>query len=161
MSDRRARFETEQSMSPWILWPTPVLLVGLAVWLAMRDDVPQALVWVMAGSAAIAFLVMLGLGRMRVVVEGEEIRVTFPLGWPRMVIPLADLKEARGARLSWWWGWGLRWTPRGWLWRLRGLQAVALQRTSGRVFHVGVDEPKRLLDALAARGVPIGPHEGA
>ena len=56
MSDRRARFETEQSMSPWILWPTPVLLVGLAVWLAMRDDVPQALVWVMAGSAAIAFL---------------------------------------------------------------------------------------------------------
>lgn len=161
MSEPRSRFETEQSLSPWILWPTPVVLVGLGVWMGTRPDVPRAVVWVVAASAAIAFAVMLGLGRMRVVVDGREIRVTFPLGWPRTVIPLAELKEARGARLSWWWGWGLRWTPRGWLWRLRGLHAVALERTNGRVFHVGVDEPRKLLDALAARGVSIGAHDGA
>jgi hypothetical protein len=45
----------------------------------------------------------------------------------------------------------MRWTPRGWLWNVSGLEAVELHMTNGTNFLVGTNEPHRLLEALAER----------
>ena len=50
-------------------------------------------------------------------------------------------------------GWGLRLTPRGWLWNVWGLDAVEFEMTNGTRFAVGTDEPLALIAALRRGGL--------
>ena len=55
-----------------------------------------------------------------------------------------------------WWGYGIHWTPSGWLYNVAGRHAVRLEVRGGRALMIGTDEPdalKAAIDArLAARG---------
>ena len=51
-------------------------------------------------------------------------------------------------RNRWWWGFGIRWTPHGWMWNISGLDAVELTYHNGKKFRIGTDEPEALLEAL-------------
>ena len=79
-----------------------------------------------------------------------------------MLVPGVDLEEhrrsgtafAREVRNSWWYGWGLRKVPGGWMFNNAGYGAVELRLASGRVFRIGTDEPDAVLSAIeSARSV--------
>ena len=50
-----------------------------------------------------------------------------------------------------WWGWGLHWTPSGWLYNVSGRAAVRLEMKSERPVMVGSDEAELLKDAIDLR----------
>jgi hypothetical protein len=52
------------------------------------------------------------------------------------------------AKTPWYYGWGIRLTPTGWLWNVSGLARVEVQFDDGHRFRVGSDEPNRLAEAL-------------
>jgi hypothetical protein len=56
----------------------------------------------------------------------------------------------RGARNRWWYGWGIRLTPHGWLYNVWGLDAVEIRRTNGRTLRVGTDDAAPLVEAIRA-----------
>jgi len=62
---------------------------------------------------------------------------------------LAAIRTCIVVRNRWWYGWGIRWTPRGWLYNVSGLAAVELTLTDGRRLRIGIDEPERLCEAIA------------
>lgn len=66
-------------------------------------------------------------------------------------LPLKDVREVTVARTPWYWGWGIRWTPRGWLWRMNGLGTVWLRLASGREAGVGAADPERLASEIRKR----------
>ena len=101
--------------------------------------------WAMLGGVA-------GLGvlfsTLTVVVDEEELRFYFGPGFWTRRIPLDAIEAAEPVRNSVWHGWGIRYTTRGWLYNVSGLDAVELTvRGEGRL-RIGTDEPERLAQAL-------------
>jgi hypothetical protein len=156
-------------------WPNPIFLVLVfaialfAWWAFVRQIVGGVAIGAEAAEDWVVFAVfcvfglLLPLGflslQLRVVVTGDEVDVhLFPLR--RRRIPLGDIREctARIYRpLREYGGWGLRWSPRGWVYSLRGRHGVQLTLTEGHPVLIGTPYPEQLADAIrqaqAARGV--------
>jgi hypothetical protein len=105
-------------------------------------------------AAVVLVLLVAGLvfSRLTVRIEGDALHVAFGLGWPRRVLPLADISAIEATRTRWFEGWGIRSTARGWLWNVAGFDAVLLRLAGGKTLLVGTDEPQQLLAALARAG---------
>jgi hypothetical protein len=76
------------------------------------------------------------------------LHVRFGIGLIRKRIDLAKVRAFRSVRNPWYWGWGIRLYPGGWLYNVSGLDAVELALDDGTELRVGTDEPERLVDAL-------------
>lgn len=125
--------------------------VDAGVFLALWAWGADAAVVAAAGVAAALFLAIgWTFSSLRVVVDATQVRVAFGAGWPHTSIPLADVVAAAPARNRWWWGFGIRYTPSGWMWNVSGLDAVVLDRRAGRAFRIGTDDPQGLAGALRA-----------
>jgi len=87
-------------------------------------------------------------GILTVLVTDSEVRWFFGRGPIGKSIPFERIRDVEVHRTAWYWGWGIRWTPRGWLWRSNGLVAVWLVLSNGRQIGVGSDEPQSLERAI-------------
>lgn len=72
------------------------------------------------------------------------VEVRFGPGPIRRRIALSEIASADEGRNRWYWGWGIRLTPQGWMWNVHGLSAVQLELADGRRFRIGTDDPERL-----------------
>ena len=102
---------------------------------------------------ALAVLVLLGLTAhlfrsLTVHVTDGLLTWWFGSGVFRNRVRLADVVEARTVKNRWYDGWGIHWTPRGWLYNVAGFDAVEIRLRSGRCIRIGTDEPDRLVDAV-------------
>lgn len=136
-----------------VSWTSRLLFIGGAVFALVlplyRGSDPGADV---ALVAVVLVLLVAGLvfSRLTVRIERDALHVAFGLGWPRRVLPLADITAVEATRTRWFEGWGIRSTTRGWLWNVAGFDAVLLRLAGGKTLLVGTDEPRRLIDALSA-----------
>jgi hypothetical protein len=133
-------------VSRWILAAAvPAMLVGVA--LAFRDSLVAGLL-----VCLMAALVLTSVFSLTTTVSDQELHVRFGIGLIRRRIPLTRIVKAVAVRNRWYYGWGMRLTPRGWLWNVWGLGAVELTYVDGRHFRIGSDEPERLA-AEIQRGI--------
>lgn len=139
-------------------WPVRVA-VGLAAigLLAMTQFRPfeqpstqVQLVMVAAITAAIGLL----FSRLSIRVEEAHLRWAFGFGWPRFSLPLAEIGAVEVTRTTFWQGWGIHRTRRGWLYNVSGFDAVLITRRDGRRLLLGTDEPRRLKTALERATAP-------
>ena len=72
----------------------------------------------------------------------------FDSGFIRRKIKIADIVSAKSVRNPWYFGWGVRWFGRGWLYNVSGLDAVEVALRNGTVFRIGTDEPNKLENAI-------------
>jgi hypothetical protein len=72
------------------------------------------------------------------------------LGFPRGRAALADIATAELTRTTFWEGWGIRRTRRGWLYNVSGYDAVLVTRRDGKTFLLGSDQARKLKSALDA-----------
>lgn len=87
---------------------------------------------------------------MTVSVGAEEIIIIMGSGLFRKRFDLKDVKAAREVRNPWYYGWGIRWFPGGWMFNVSGLSAVEIEMASGRKYRIGTDQPEELLSAIQA-----------
>ena len=88
-------------------------------------------------------------GSLTVEVDEEELRHWFGPGFWKKSYQLLDIESAKVVRNSWFWGWGIRLTPHGWLYNVSGLDAVQLQLRSGRKLRIGTDDPQGLIEVIS------------
>lgn len=108
------------------------------------------------GAAHPALLLLLGvLVAVAVVFSSLTVEITasslvfwFGPGVFRQTVSLAEIEQAEVVRNPWYYGVGLRITPRGMLYSVSGLSAVEVTRKDGGRFRLGSDEPERLARAL-------------
>jgi hypothetical protein len=135
----------------WPNWCYGVLglaaLVTLAVPLLLIRSLDAVAIVVTAGVLLILVLV-LGASRMTVTVDMAGVDVTFAFGWPRRYVATERVTEVSVVRNRWFFGWGIRFVPHGWLWNVWGLDAAELRLDSGRVFRIGTAEPNELAAAI-------------
>jgi len=105
------------------------------------------------GPAIVALLLLVVLSQtaaMTTRVADGMLEVRMGVGLIGRRIALRDVARVDVVRNSWIWGWGIRWTPRGWLWNVSGTRGIQLTYGNGRRFRIGSDEPERLAAAVAS-----------
>ena len=85
---------------------------------------------------------------LTVEVTADELVVWFGPGLIRKSFRIADIREARIVKNPWYYGWGIRWTPHGWMFNVSGFDAVTLELENNRKFCIGTDDPQQLLASL-------------
>lgn len=99
--------------------------------------------------APLFLLLFLAFDGLTIRIAGGELRWAFGVfGFPRGRLALADIAEATVTRTTFWEGWGIRYTRRGWLFNVSGLDAVLIRKTDGKTFLLGTDEPRKLVAAI-------------
>ena len=116
-------------------------LVLLPAWLAGADTVAALIAVLLLGILAL-------FHNLTVEIDAEHLRISFGIGLIRKRFPLDQIDTCQPVRNSWLYGWGIRLTPRGWLYNVSGLDAVELKMKSGKTCRIGTDEPAVLAAAL-------------
>ena len=119
------------------------IALAALVWWSLRVSDP-----VLVTTAVLVGFVLVVFSTLTVIVREGSMDVFFGPGVIRRRIPLRRIREVRVVRNPWYYGWGIRLTPTGWLWNVSGLDGVEVQFDDGHCFRVGSDEPNRLAEAL-------------
>jgi len=85
---------------------------------------------------------------MTIEITDAELRWYFGSGFPLKRVPLDEVVSAEVVRTSFWNGWGIHYTPRGWLYNVSGYGAVCVTLKNGKRFCLGSDEPEKLAREL-------------
>jgi hypothetical protein len=86
---------------------------------------------------------------MTVEISDTELTWYFGSGFPLKRVPISEVVSAEALRTTFWYGWGIHYTPRGWLYNVSGFGAVCVTLKNGKRFCLGSDEPERLARELA------------
>lgn len=130
----------------WVLIAiiTPVILV-MGIWSVLYPMLAGIL-------TAIAMLVVLILfGSLTVKGDNQGLSFFFGPGLIKKQIAFRDIQSAKKVRNSWYYGWGIRWFGRGWLYNVSGLDAIELRLRSGRTLRIGTDEPEALINFISRK----------
>jgi hypothetical protein len=102
--------------------------------------------------AVIGLLLVSGLlfGALTVEVKNDIVRIEFGVGIIRKSWRISEFQSCEVVKNPWWWGWGIRSTPHGWLYNVSGTSAVQITTKSGQEFRIGSDEPEALRQAIVA-----------
>ncbi len=128
-----------------VLWIGGVSVLALVLLLLLVEPNPVGLAVLFCLLACFALF-----STLTVDVIDTEVRLRFTFGAIRRGFPLDAIKDARPVRNAWYYGWGVRILPRGWLYNVSGLDAVELEMTDGRVHRIGTDQPAELARAIRA-----------
>ncbi|MEZ5907672.1 MAG: hypothetical protein R3D31_02605 [Hyphomicrobiaceae bacterium] len=99
--------------------------------------------------SAILGLVAWVFSSLTIEVTDREVKWHFGPGVWRKQLALTEIRTAEAVKNKWWWGWGIRYTPHGWLYNVWGLDAVELRKPDGTALRLGTDDPQRLASAIA------------
>jgi hypothetical protein len=138
---------TQTSYGPWLIAVAGIVVLGVLF----------ASTGTMSGSNLAIILVLLLIAvigvvfaRLTVTVDPVSVVAAFGVGWPRRQTAVGEIVAARQVRNKWWYGWGIRKIPDGWMYNVWGLDAIELELRSGKILRIGTDEPGALLAALPA-----------
>lgn len=100
--------------------------------------------------AGMALVLLFGWiwGSLPVTLEGEQLRLWFGPGFPRKTIALAEIAGVKPTRTTFWNGWGIHRTRRGWLYNVSGFDTVEINLKTGKSVLIGTDEPRQLAAAI-------------
>ena len=130
-------------------WLLVVFALTIALLGVVALLVPDTQARVLTGIMAV---ILVGVTRvftsLTTIVTDETFSFHFGGGVWRRHFPLADIGSVSAVRNRVWWGLGIHFTPRGWLYNVGGLDAVEVALAGGRRFRVGTDEPERLAAAI-------------
>ena len=85
---------------------------------------------------------------LTVKVSRASVVIKFGVGIISKTFAVADVEMAAIVRNRWYYGWGIRLTPHGWLYNVSGLDAVEIQLENGRKYRIGTDEACELFSAI-------------
>jgi hypothetical protein len=111
----------------------------------------------LVGLVSVPILIVVGylFGSMYVRVDDHLLSWQFGPGLWKKTIALNEVVAIAPAQFTWWYGYGIRATPKGWLYRVSGDDAVGVTLRSGKTVFIGTDEPDRLVAALQRRGAGV------
>lgn len=88
---------------------------------------------------------------LTVIVDADAVRVKFGIGIIKKMIRIANIKNCKIVKNRWWYGWGIRWIPHGWLFNVAGFDAVELQMNDGKIYRLGSNEAEKLCNEIKKR----------
>jgi hypothetical protein len=102
---------------------------------------------------AIAVLIVLAVAlvlfpSLTVAIQEEELLLQFGPGLIRKRFKLNEIGSCQAVKNPWYYGWGIRQTPQGMLFRVSGLNAVQIKLITGKEYLIGTDDPQELEESI-------------
>jgi hypothetical protein len=104
--------------------------------------------WIAATVLVVLAVIVVLLHRLTVVINEEELVVQFGPGVIRKRFKLNEIESCQAVKIPWYYGWGIRATPQGMVFRVSGFHAVQIKLTTGKEFLIGTDVPQELEEAI-------------
>lgn len=117
-----------------------VMIVGLAPFVTVTQ-----VLWLPVGMLVLCLLLFHSL---RVEIDGRRVHLGFGIGLIRRSIALSDIASCQVVTTPWFYGYGIRWVFKGWMWNVSGKWSVELTYAAGGHFRIGTDEPEALKAAI-------------
>jgi hypothetical protein len=110
-----------------------------------------------AGVCVGIVLVLLLFGTLTVEIRDEKLSFWFGIGLVRKSIPLSEIGDCSISSFPWYYGWGIRYTPQGWLFNVSGFTAVRVMLKNGKRLQIGTDDADALCSLVtnAIRGTSV------
>ncbi len=137
----------------WLLLSilVPIHLLVTVMYIYQFGDRPIPTDAFIAVTAVMVLVVLLFYG-MTTTIEGNTILVSFGIGLISKRIDIARVRDVAAVETPWYYGYGIRLIPNGWLYNVSGRHAVELRFIDrNRVIRIGTKNPLRLKQALENR----------
>jgi len=112
--------------------------------------------WIAIGVLVVIAAALVFFSSLTVVIREDELEVRFGPGPIRKQFRLHDIESSQIVKNHWYYGWGIRLTPHGWLYNVSGFQAVQIKFRTGEEFRIGTDVPQEL-EAAIQQALSSGP----
>lgn len=123
-----------------------LIAIGIAEFFAFKSlEIPPL---GLLGMLAIIVLIALLFGSLTISLTQDRVIISFGIGLIKKKYPLAPIVRAEPVKNKWWYGWGIRFTPHGWLYNVSGMDAVEIEFENGKKVRIGTDEPENLAQAI-------------
>ena len=104
--------------------------------------------WIAIAVLVVLAVVLVLFHSLTVVINAEELMVQFGPGAVRKRFGLNEIQSVQSVRVPWYWGWGIRTTPQGMVFRVSGFGAVHVKLSTGKEYLIGTDVPQELEEAI-------------
>jgi len=141
---------TQTGMAIFAAIAMALVVAALVLFMVPVPPGEEAGRWIVAGTCAVLLLAAWFFRSLTITVRDGLLAWSFGPGVIRKSVPVAEIAQLEPTRTSILAGWGIHWTPRGWLYNVSGKEAVRIGLKSGRHFLLGTDEPERLIQAIRA-----------
>jgi hypothetical protein len=130
----------------------PILLMAAAACLASTWFVmPRPTLPVFFACAVVCLVFSFAFGHLMVRGNDNRLEISFgPLVLFRKTIAFSEITHVEKERSSFFAGWGIHWTRKGWLWNIRGYDCVRIE-TGAKSTLVGTDDPDGLISFLKSK----------
>lgn len=100
--------------------------------------------WITLSVFGIFVICIILFASLSVIVNDKSVEIRFGVGLIKKKFSLEEIELCTVVRNRWWYGWGIRKIPKGWLFNVSGLDAVELAMRNGKVYRIGTDESQKL-----------------
>ena len=147
---------TQTGMAIFAAMAVSLVIALLVLFLFPVPPGEEAGRWIVTLACAILLVTAWFFRSLTITVRDGLLAWSFGPGVIRKTVPVAEIVQLEPARTSILAGWGIHWTPRGWLYNVSGKEAVRIRLKSGSQFLLGTDEPERLIQAIRAAQMQRG-----
>jgi hypothetical protein len=121
-------------------------LIMMLVILFRTPPGPAKLITVLV--SLLIFSCLLLFWSLTVEVKSDHILVYFGFGVIHKKISISDIQQVNVVSTPFYYGWGIRPAPHGWMFNVSGLGGVELIFKNNERFRIGSDEPRCLAEAI-------------
>ena len=87
---------------------------------------------------------------LTVEVDDQMLKLQFGLGVLRKAFLLSQVKSCSIVQSPWYYGWGIHFFGKGWIYNVSGTQGVELELKNGKKARIGTDDVNGLIQAISA-----------
>jgi hypothetical protein len=121
-----------------------IITAGSGLFVALRSTLRSI---PLLASSAIVFVCATLFDSLTVRVSHDLVEISFGIGIIRKQFDVGNIRRASVVKNKWYYGWGIRLTPHGWLYNVSGLDAVEILMDNGKQYRIGTDQPNELENA--------------
>lgn len=142
----------KKSQTGWIviIIMAPIMLFLTYTYLKQWGDNPIPTIPFILIMSLLIFCLLL-FYKLTIRIEDRSIKIIYGIGIIKFSINIDILHEVTVIRTPWWYGYGIKITPKGMLYNIHGSKAVRLEyRREGKskTAMIGTPEPEKLKDSL-------------
>ena len=104
--------------------------------------------WIVIAVLVVLAIPLVLFPSLTVVISEEELLAQFGPGVIRKRFKLNEIESCQVIKIPWYYGWGIRLTPQGMLFRVSGFHAVQIKLITGKKYLIGTDVPQELEEAI-------------
>jgi hypothetical protein len=118
--------------------------VGIGMFFIAAQLVFDRFSWAVLSALGVLFICAVLFATLTVEIRERVLEVKFGPGIISKKFPLVNIEDCKVVKNPWYYGWGIRFISKGWLYNVSGLKAVEIRLKNGKLYRIGTDEPEKL-----------------